>query len=624
MNLLRWRLKRYPVEEETEGGKRLFPPHLDGYAVAVAPVPVGVVEMGRLPFALALLRLLFAGTAIGASPSETSVSRPCLVCPQAKMVNEDLQAQYEKVWKQFTADVDQATQSLETEIATRFSEAQKAGHLDLALMWDGMKKQFGQLSELRWDSAKEKKTWKQRFGDADFPDDLSALLKRCDQDYKTARERLEGGYKNIESALTKAGNLEQALRVRAELKAVLAGEPAPQAVAMAPPEEQAPLAPPNLVPYRDRVGKTLMFRVTATTQGYVWGGTDELYTDDSSLAKAVVHAGVIPAGSTGIVTVRIAPGQKAYPGSTRNGVTSRAWGQHEGSYRIVAGRVVVPQAQPLRKQTVTFAFTPNELKNAFTFHGDCIVNDRNEIECRGKGSRAVTRGVFSIPLRAEFGVCAIKDNAMDIFPGVLTDAEGGGGVQLLWGHNWNAGTAVSVARNVLDRPAHTKIVGDQQYKVIIDINSENKCTISRDGQVVHAFALPINAPRTGHIVCDGANGHVAYRSLTVTTEEPPQPVPALPPRPQTPLLERMAGRWNRDDATEYVLKTDGTVEQWGKKEKRIANQGRCQLGADGTAEVLWSTGHRWQCRFAGDDWIAIHETHNGNAVGDGIVLERIK
>jgi hypothetical protein len=196
--------------------------------------------MVRLPFALALLVLLFAGTAIGAAPSEVSVSKPSLVCPQAKLGNEDLQAQYEKVWKQFFAEVDLATKALDSEIATRFTEAQTAGNLNLALMWDGMKKQFDQLSELRWDSAKEKKTWKQRFGAADFPDDLTALLKRCDQDYKSARERLEEGYKNIESALTKAGKLNEALKVQAELKEVLAGVPVPQPALPTKPEEKAP------------------------------------------------------------------------------------------------------------------------------------------------------------------------------------------------------------------------------------------------------------------------------------------------------------------------------------------------------------------------------------------------
>jgi hypothetical protein len=178
-----------------EGGIACSYPVRLGILWGISPVPVGVVEMGRLPFALALLGLLFARTASGAPSTEAVVSKPSLVCPQGKLGNEDLQAQYEKAWKQFTAEVDQATKSLEAEIGTRFSEAQKAGHLDLALMWDGMKKQFSQLSELRWDSAKEKKTWKQRFGEADFPDDLTALLKRCDQEYKSARERLEEGYK---------------------------------------------------------------------------------------------------------------------------------------------------------------------------------------------------------------------------------------------------------------------------------------------------------------------------------------------------------------------------------------------------------------------------------------------
>jgi len=187
--------------------------------------------MCRRFFSLILPWLLFAYSAIGASPSETSVSKPNLTCPHTKLGNEDLQAQYEKMWKQFTAEVDMATRGVDTDITTRFTEAHNAGHLDLALMWDGMKKAFTQSSELRWDSAKEKKTWNQRFGDVEFPDDLSELLQNCDRDYKSARERLKEGYSNIEIALTKAGKLEQAVEVRSECKAVLAAKFPPQPVA---------------------------------------------------------------------------------------------------------------------------------------------------------------------------------------------------------------------------------------------------------------------------------------------------------------------------------------------------------------------------------------------------------
>jgi hypothetical protein len=212
--------------------------------------------MGRLSFAIALLGLLAASTAVGAPSTEAVVSKPSLVCPQAELGNEDLQAQYERMWTQFAAEVDLATKALDSEIATRFTEAQKSGHLDLALMWDGMKRQFNQLAELRWDSAKEKKTWNQRFGNADFPDQLTALFKRCDQDYKSARERLEEGYRNIESALTKAGNLEQALKVRAELTTVLAGEPSPPTTPAKETESPVASTPQNLIQHRDRPGRT--------------------------------------------------------------------------------------------------------------------------------------------------------------------------------------------------------------------------------------------------------------------------------------------------------------------------------------------------------------------------------
>ncbi len=69
------------------------------------------------------------------------------------------------------------------------------------------------------------------------------------------------------------------------------------------------------------------------TPRVVWGsGT---YTDDSSICTAAVHAGRISFARGGTVTILVKPGQSSYAGTTRNGVTTRAYGSWGGSYVIV-------------------------------------------------------------------------------------------------------------------------------------------------------------------------------------------------------------------------------------------------------------------------------------------------
>jgi hypothetical protein len=66
----------------------------------------------------------------------------------------------------------------------------------------------------------------------------------------------------------------------------------------------------------------------ATASGSVWGA--DVYTDDSSICRAALHAGVIGTRG-GIVLVREAPGQASYPATTRNSVASSSWGGWERS-----------------------------------------------------------------------------------------------------------------------------------------------------------------------------------------------------------------------------------------------------------------------------------------------------
>jgi hypothetical protein len=94
--------------------------------------------------------------------------------------------------------------------------------------------------------------------------------------------------------------------------------------------------PGNMHAYANQIGKTLSFRVTGPPPGIAAQmgvfGTD-VYTTDSSLAGAAVHAGAIQPGKTGIVRVTIVGQHAGFQPSIRNGVTSAPWGTWTG-FRI--------------------------------------------------------------------------------------------------------------------------------------------------------------------------------------------------------------------------------------------------------------------------------------------------
>jgi hypothetical protein len=96
-----------------------------------------------------------------------------------------------------------------------------------------------------------------------------------------------------------------------------------------PPEEQiaAVPGPANLLQHQNQPGKVFAFTVTGAAGGLY--GTD-VYTTDSSLAAAVVHAGLLKIGETGVVKVRVIAQVPAFVGSTRNGLTSNSYGQYPG------------------------------------------------------------------------------------------------------------------------------------------------------------------------------------------------------------------------------------------------------------------------------------------------------
>ncbi len=80
-------------------------------------------------------------------------------------------------------------------------------------------------------------------------------------------------------------------------------------------------------------GSTLTCSCTAAQagSGNVWGVGP--YTDDSRICRAAVHSGVI-ASSGGAIEVQAVSGQAQYQGSSRNGVTTEAYGNWPGSVAV--------------------------------------------------------------------------------------------------------------------------------------------------------------------------------------------------------------------------------------------------------------------------------------------------
>ena len=67
--------------------------------------------------------------------------------------------------------------------------------------------------------------------------------------------------------------------------------------------------------------------------GRLWG--TDVYTDDSYICDAAVHAGVMNTDTGGTVRFQKLPGQDSYQGSTRHGVTSWDWGAWDNSFSLV-------------------------------------------------------------------------------------------------------------------------------------------------------------------------------------------------------------------------------------------------------------------------------------------------
>ena len=93
-------------------------------------------------------------------------------------------------------------------------------------------------------------------------------------------------------------------------------------------------APLTMIDLCDPVGATYYFRVTGEAAGPLWG--TDVYTGDSAIAVAAVHAGLVKAGESAIVKISVEHPLPRYAGAVQNGVTSHEFGPYGAAYRLAA------------------------------------------------------------------------------------------------------------------------------------------------------------------------------------------------------------------------------------------------------------------------------------------------
>jgi ElaB/YqjD/DUF883 family membrane-anchored ribosome-binding protein len=161
---------------------------------------------------------------------------------------------------------------------------------------------------------------------------IEQLRARADRVAEAARERGERAVrehvqrllemlKPLQTAYVKEGKLDEALAIRDRVRRLRLR------LANVRPD------PGTLADVDAAEGSQMLFEVTGSTDGAVWG--TDVYTNDSSLSTAAVHAGALRAGEHGIVRVTFVEALNvAFEGSERNGVWTEDFGEHPVGFRV--------------------------------------------------------------------------------------------------------------------------------------------------------------------------------------------------------------------------------------------------------------------------------------------------
>jgi len=129
----------------------------------------------------------------------------------------------------------------------------------------------------------------------------------------------------------RAARLDAALAVREAIRG-LQREADVVAASAAQPSTAAPPGPDSLTRLATKIGDTYLFTITGANRGSIWG--TDVYTLDSNLAVAAVHAGALAVGETDVVKVTIVDSPAEHVGSHRHGITTGSWPRYRMSFRV--------------------------------------------------------------------------------------------------------------------------------------------------------------------------------------------------------------------------------------------------------------------------------------------------
>jgi hypothetical protein len=91
-------------------------------------------------------------------------------------------------------------------------------------------------------------------------------------------------------------------------------------------------APVHMLELADQIDAIYYFRVTGASDGPLWG--TDVYTGDSHIAVAAVHAGAVKIGERAIIKVTVVAPIPQYQGSVRHSVASHEFGRFGTAFKV--------------------------------------------------------------------------------------------------------------------------------------------------------------------------------------------------------------------------------------------------------------------------------------------------
>ena len=152
--------------------------------------------------------------------------------------------------------------------------------------------------------------------------EVAAVQQEATRELAPLVRQLVETLRGLQERYARDGKLDEALAIRARVRQ-LRGD----LLGVRP-------DPGNLTEFGpEHFGRGLLFEVTGRTDGSVWG--TDVYTADSRLAAAAVHAGAVRVGEKGLVRVTVLDGDALdYQGTARNGVTTFDYAHYPIAYRV--------------------------------------------------------------------------------------------------------------------------------------------------------------------------------------------------------------------------------------------------------------------------------------------------